>query len=103
MSLLRGRRYNRLKKTYSEAGSMKGALDKMSEASTAQTLADQHGVTEKTIRRDGQFAEADILSGAVDAPKQAIVEAAIAISCHFWHSKTCGFSNVFNSGDSRKH
>ena len=63
---------------------MKGASDKMSDAFTAQVLANQHGVTEKTIRRDGQFAEAvevlgmeaDILSGAVDAPKQAIVEAA---------------------------
>lgn len=84
MSLLRGRRYNRAKKTASEAGAMKGASDKMSEAHTAEQLAVQHGVTSRTIERDGKFAEAvevlgfeaDIASGEFDAPKAAIVEAA---------------------------
>ena len=53
-SILRGRRYNRTKKSMADAGSMK-ALDKVSEAPvrTAEALAAQHGVSEKTIRRDG--------------------------------------------------
>jgi len=60
-SLLRGRRYNRTKKTQVEAGSMKGkASAKVSEApvNTAATLAKQHGVSERTIIRDGKKAEA---------------------------------------------
>ena len=84
MSLLRGRRYNRAKKTHSEAGAMKGASDKMSEASTAENLAQQHGVTSRTIERDGKFAEAvevlgmedEVAAGELSAPKAAIVEAA---------------------------
>ena len=58
-SILRGRRYNRTKKTMAQAGAEK-ALDKMSEASviTAQSLGKQHGVTERTIRRDGKMAQA---------------------------------------------
>jgi phage N-6-adenine-methyltransferase len=85
MSLLRGRRYNRTKKTPDEAGSMKGkAVDKMS---TASDLAAEHGVDEKTIRRDGKFAEAvetlgierEIVTGEIEAPKHAIVAAAQAL------------------------
>jgi ParB family chromosome partitioning protein len=85
MSLLRGRRYNRTKKTHDEAGAMKGkAVDKMS---TASALAAEHGVDEKTIRRDGKFAEAvealgierEIVAGEIDAPKHAIVAAAQAL------------------------
>jgi phage N-6-adenine-methyltransferase len=85
MSLLRGRRYNRTKKTPDEAGSMKGkAVDKMS---TASALAAEHGVDEKTIRRDGKFAEAvetlgierEIVAGEIEAPKHAIVAAAQAL------------------------
>lgn len=83
MSLLRGRRYNRLKKSH--GGQIPNSRIVQNElSSTAEVLAEQHGVSEATIKRDGQFAEAvevlgmeaDILSGAVDAPKQAIVEAA---------------------------
>lgn len=57
-ALLRGRRYNRLKKAaFGRAGRAFGA-DKMSTPKTAERLAREHGVDEKTIRRDGQFAEA---------------------------------------------
>jgi len=87
MSLLRGRRYNRTKKTPSEAGALKGkASDKMSTA-TAAALGAEHGVNEKTIRRDGNFAEAveklgierEIVTGEIDAPKHEIIAAAHAI------------------------
>lgn len=60
-SLLRGRRYNRTKKTMSAAGSMKGkASAEVAQASvnTAATLAKQHGVSERTIKNDGKKAEA---------------------------------------------
>ena len=58
-SLLRGRIYNRTKKTMAEAGAMKGkASDKLSEAQTAKELATDYGVTSRTIERDGQFARA---------------------------------------------
>ncbi len=81
MSLLRGRRYNRLKKSH---GGEREASPQNDDLKTSERLDKQHGVSKATIERDGQFAEAvemlgmeaDILSGAVDAPKQAIVEAA---------------------------
>lgn len=85
MSLLRGRRYNRTKKAPDEAGALKGkGVDKMS---TASELAAEHGVNEKTIRRDGEFAEAvetlgierEIVAGEIDAPKHEIVAAAKAL------------------------
>ncbi len=58
MGLFRGMLYNAAKKTAAEAGAMKGASDKMSEARTADNLAKAHGVTARTIERDGRFAEA---------------------------------------------
>ena len=77
MSLLRGRRYNRLKKGHggdrkSESSGQNVHLDK-----TAETIARQHGVTERTVRRDGQFAEAidklglqrEAAGGEVTAPE----------------------------------
>jgi hypothetical protein len=87
MSLLRGRRYNRTKK---DAGGRAGrdfGADKMSTPNTAESLAAEHGVDEKTIRRDGKFAEAvealgierEIVAGEIDAPKHAIVAAAQAL------------------------
>lgn len=58
-SLLRGRSYNRTKKTPAQAGAMRGqAVDKMSQARTSEEIAAKHGVTERTIRRDGKRAEA---------------------------------------------
>lgn len=86
MSLLRGRRYNRTKKANdgSRGNQHTEAAGKMS---TAESLAAEHGVDEKTIRRDGKFAEAvealgierEIVTGEIDAPKHAIVAAAQAL------------------------
>lgn len=81
MSLLRGRRYNRAKK---DVGRPEGNADNLSTLRTAEKLAEQHGVDEKTIRRDGKFAEAvevlgmadEVSTGELSAPKAAIVEAA---------------------------
>ncbi len=58
-SILRGRRYNRTKPTRAQTGAMKGkGADTLAGPITAETLAAQHGVSEKTIRRDGKRAEA---------------------------------------------
>jgi N6-adenosine-specific RNA methylase IME4 len=60
-SILRGRRYNRMKKTKSEAGAIGGASNGKiyrCSSNTAEGIAKQHGVTEKTIRNDGKKAEA---------------------------------------------
>jgi phage N-6-adenine-methyltransferase len=84
MSLLRGRRYNRTKKTH---GGERQASGQNVHLKTAESLAAEHGVDEKTIRRDGKFAEAvetlgierEIVAGEIDAPKHAIVAAAQAL------------------------
>ena len=65
MSLLRGRRYNRAKKAQGGRADRSFGEDKVSAPKTAEALAKQHGVDEKTIRRDGQFAK------AVEAVKSA--------------------------------
>lgn len=86
MSLLRGRRYNRTKKGHGERGPEKSGQNVQS-FSTAESLAAEHGVNEKTIRRDGEFAEAvetlgierEIVAGEIDAPKHEIVAAAKAL------------------------
>lgn len=60
-SLLRGRRYNRAKKAqgsnnqYVQAKSEKCQNDTLH---TADKLAKEHGVSPRTIKRDGKFAEA---------------------------------------------
>jgi phage N-6-adenine-methyltransferase len=82
MSLLRGRRYNRTKKP-GRPSEKPGQNVRVS----AEVLAAEHGVDEKTIRRDGKFAEAvetlgierEIVTGEIDAPKHAIVAAAQAL------------------------
>lgn len=70
-SLLRGRRYNRTKPTRAQTGAMKGkGADTLAGPITAETLAAQYGVSEKTIRRDGKRAEA-IEKLAESQPEQA--------------------------------
>jgi len=79
-SLLRGRRYNRQKQT--------GFRQNDGNAQTAEKLAGQHGVSPRTVERDGQFAtavetlkphvpdiEQRVMTGDVPS-KQAVVEAA---------------------------
>ena len=55
-----GRRYNRTKKTFAEAGASGGASLGQSDPglSTAAKLATQHGVSEATVKRAGKLAEA---------------------------------------------
>lgn len=55
MSLIRGRRYNRLKKQGARTDLTSRQNDGKSQ-STAQKIANDHGVSERTIERDGQFA-----------------------------------------------
>jgi N6-adenosine-specific RNA methylase IME4 len=55
MRLLRGRRYNRLKNP--QGGDHRSKGQNVPLINTAETLAGQHGVTEKTIKRDGNFYE----------------------------------------------
>jgi hypothetical protein len=52
---LRGRRYNRAKKAH---GGDRRSKDQIDTLNTAEVLAKQHGVTDRTIKRDGQFAQA---------------------------------------------
>ncbi len=56
MRLLRGRRYNRAKNQGARTDLTCGQNDHKSER-TAERLASEHGVSEKTIRRDAKFAE----------------------------------------------
>ena len=92
LSLLRGRRYNRTKKAEGapEGNSNRSVNneDKLSALNTtAKKLAGEHGVNEKTIRRDGEFAEAvealgierQVVAGEIHAPKHEIVAAANAL------------------------
>jgi len=59
-SLLRGRRYNRLKKAQNDGGkgTRKTTVAQSEPRFTADILAKQHGVSRATIVRDGQFADA---------------------------------------------
>jgi ParB family chromosome partitioning protein len=88
-SEIRGRLYNRLKRSPAQAGAMKGSVRQNDGSSeTAERLATQHGVSSRTIERDGQFADAveelkpfvpDIQERVMrgDVPsKAAVVEAA---------------------------
>lgn len=89
MSLLRGRRYNRTKPKQGGTGANQHQQSgqNVRSALSASELAAEHGVDEKTIRRDGKFAEAvealgierEIVTGEINAPKHAIVAAAQAL------------------------
>jgi hypothetical protein len=56
MSLLRGRRYNRAKKTH--GGEREASHQNEDLRKTSEVLAEQHGVSKATIERDGKLAEA---------------------------------------------
>jgi phage N-6-adenine-methyltransferase len=80
VSLLRGRRYNRTKKDH---GGKRESSSQNENLRTAKALAGEHGVSQATICRDGDFAEAaetlgierEIIAGEIDAPKHEIVSA----------------------------
>ena len=86
LSLIRGRRYNRAKRKQGGTGANQYEQNRQNveSANTAKHLAEQHGVTPRTIERDGKFAEAvqaleiegEVIAGEIDAPKAAIIEAA---------------------------
>jgi len=54
MTVLRGRRYNRAKKA--QGGDHKSKDQNDTLINTAKKLAKEHGVDERTIRRDGKIA-----------------------------------------------
>lgn len=98
-SLLRGRRYIRAKgKPEDNLKQFQPSGQNVRSENTAERLAQQHGVTERTIRRDGDFAEAvetlkphvpdieqRVLSGKLPS-KSAVVDAAANLN----HCDACG-------------
>jgi N6-adenosine-specific RNA methylase IME4 len=97
-ALLRGRRYNRLKRAQGaplgNANAAKQSGQNVHFERTAERLAREHGVDEKTIRRDGAFANAVDRAGALDPdlerklvsgkgpPKAAVIKAADLLDRH---------------------
>lgn len=57
-TLLIGRRYNRVKKAHGGARESEEASGQIVHLKTAESLATDYGVTERTVRRAGQFADA---------------------------------------------
>jgi len=88
-TLVLGRRYNRAKKAKGAPVGNNNAEKQIGKSypivSTAQKLADQYGVTEKTVRNAGQYAEAvekvakAIPTAQITAPRQAVIKAAAMI------------------------
>jgi phage N-6-adenine-methyltransferase len=87
MSLLRGRRYNRLKRAKNDGGvgTPKATVPQNEDRlRTSDQLAQQHGVSHCTIERDGQFADAvdkldlqrEIASGQIKPARHEVVQAA---------------------------
>ncbi len=93
MSLLRGRRYNRVKRAKNDGGTgtPKATVDQNDlRFDTATRLANEHGVSAPTIKRDGQFADAvdrldlqrEITGGKIKPAKQEVVKAARSLPEH---------------------
>ena len=94
MSMLRGRRYNRLKKSHGGDRKSSRQNDDLKSTRTVEQLAEEHGVSPKTIERDGQFVEAveqvvsvrptltDEIGDGTAPPKKRVVEAASLIDAH---------------------
>ena len=86
-TLLLGRRYNRAKKAHGGDRKSEESSGKNYPLKTAQVLADEYGVSEKTVRNAGQYAEAVAVvekavpgfSQAIAAPRQAVIKAAAII------------------------
>ncbi|OQB78639.1 MAG: DNA N-6-adenine-methyltransferase (Dam) [Planctomycetes bacterium ADurb.Bin126] len=84
MSLLRGRRYNRLKKEHGGDRRGDGSRAQSDPLKTADKLAGEHGVSAPTIKRDGQFAEAvdklgvqqEAAAGLLPVSREKVVQAA---------------------------
>lgn len=86
-TLLLGRRYNRAKKAAGGRAGRDFGTDKLSTPNTAEKLATEHGVDERTVRRAGQYADAIAIvekavpgfTQSVTAPRQAVIKAAAII------------------------
>lgn len=86
LRIIRGRMYNRSKKTADDGGkgTPKGTVGQIEPRFTADKLAEQFKVSPATIKRDGQLAEAvealgitqEYTSGEITASPSEIVEAA---------------------------
>lgn len=76
-TLLLGRRYNRAKKSQGGTGANQHEQSGKSchSAKTAERLAKEHGVTEKTVRNAGKFAESVEKAKAIDPAIEAKVSA----------------------------
>ena len=86
--LLLGRRYNRTKRAAGgqdgNTNAVKNEVEKVTTSKTAERLANEHGVTEKTVRNAGKFQEAaaklgiekEIAAGKVKATQAEVVKAA---------------------------
>lgn len=87
-TLLLGRRYNRAKKSIGSVNQYTVANGQnVHKQTTAEKLAAEHGVDEKTVRRAGQYADAIAIvekavpgfTQTVTAPRQAVIKAAAII------------------------
>lgn len=84
MSLLRGRRYNRLKMPRGGDRRSDFSKDQSGPLKSAGKLAEEHGVSPTTLKRDGQFADAvdkldlqrEISSGQIKPARHDVVQAA---------------------------
>ena len=84
MSLLRGRRYNRLKKEHGGDRKTNVSSRHFDDLKTAGKLAREHGVSPRTVERDGEYAEAvdkigvqdEAARGKLSASRQHVVQAA---------------------------
>ena len=87
MSLVRGRRYNRLKLQHGGDRRANGSSGHFGHLKTGRQLSEELGVPERTIRRDGAFAgavdrlgiERDVAAGKLAATREAVVLAAKAL------------------------
>lgn len=85
--LLLGRRYNRAKKAEGGRADRDFGVEKVTAPKTAEKIAKEHGVSEKTVRNAAKFQHAaaklgiekDIASGKVKATEAAVVKAATAL------------------------
>jgi hypothetical protein len=89
--LLLGRRYNRAKKSHGgqdgNTNAAKNEVEKVTTSKTAERIAKDHGVSEKTVRNAAKFQEAaaklgiekEIASGKVKTTEAAVVKAASSL------------------------
>ena len=87
MSLIRGRRYNRHKSPHGGKRTSDGSSAQNEHLKTAEKLAERHGVSAATVRRDGQYAEAvdklgiqrEVAKNEVTATRQDVVQVASSL------------------------